>query len=300
VINVPWRVQSKARALGAEQWLQDLPVLVAALEAEWDLTVGRPYEDGTDAFVAEATLGDGTRAVLKLANATLGEATAHEITALHLAHGEGCALLLRADPGRRALLLERLGRPLSQCDRSLKERQEILCRCAERFWRPAPGCGLPTGAQKAQWLEDFIGQAWEDLDRPCAERTVDQAIGCAERRRAAHEDDLSVLVHGDVHQWNALQADAEFKLVDPDGLLAEAEYDMGILMREDSEDLLDGGSWDRAHWLATRTRLSAVAVWEWGLVERVSTGLLGTKAGLQPASRTMLAVADLLASSPDH
>jgi streptomycin 6-kinase len=44
-------------------------------------------------------------------------------------------------------------------------------------------------------------------------------------------------VHGDVHQWNALEAPADveqgFKLVDPDGLLAEAEYDLGVIMRED-------------------------------------------------------------------
>jgi streptomycin 6-kinase len=30
------------------------------------------------------------------------------------------------------------------------------------------------------------------------------------------------LVHGDVHQLNALESDSGFKLVDPDGLLAEA------------------------------------------------------------------------------
>jgi streptomycin 6-kinase len=30
------------------------------------------------------------------------------------------------------------------------------------------------------------------------------------------------LVHGDVHQLNALQNDGGFKLIDPDGLLAEA------------------------------------------------------------------------------
>jgi len=30
-------------------------------------------------------------------------------------------------------------------------------------------------------------------------------------------------VHGDGHQWNALQSDSGFKLVDPDGLVAEPE-----------------------------------------------------------------------------
>lgn len=73
----------------------------------------------------------------------------------------------------------------------------------------------------------------------------------------------AVLVHGDVHQWNALEAKQGFKLVDPDGLLAEAEYDLGILMREDPTELLDGDPRRRAHWLAARCGLDAAAIWEW-------------------------------------
>ena len=86
----------------------------------------------------------------------------------------------------------------------------------------------------------------------------------------------AVLVHGDVHQWNASQAEGGFKLVDPDGLLAEAEYDLGILMREDPLELLDGDPDNVPDGSLPRTRLDATAIWEWGVVERVSTGLLGT------------------------
>ncbi len=84
-------------------------------------------------------------------------------------------------------------------------------------------------------------------------------------------------------------------LVDPDGLLAEAEYDMGIVMREDPVELLSGDLHERARWLATRTGLDATAIWEWGVVERVSTGLLCTVVGLQPVGQQMLAVADRIA-----
>ena len=101
-----------------------------------------------------------------------------------------------------------------------------------------------------------------------------------------------MLVHGDVHEWNALEAGDGFKLVDPDGLLAEPEYDLGIIMREDP---LEGDLHERARWLAQRTGLDEKAVWEWGVVERVSTGLLGTRVGLQPVARQMLAAADELA-----
>ena len=103
-----------------------------------------------------------------------------------------------------------------------------------------------------------------------------------------------------MHQWNALAAHDGFKLVDPDGLLAEAEYDMGILMREDPLDLLQGYAHERARSLAARSGLDATAIWEWGVVERVSTGLLCTKIDLQPVGREMLAVADRLADDVDE
>lgn len=105
-----------------------------------------------------------------------------------------------------------------------------------------------------------------------------------------------MLVHGDVHQWNTLVAGDGFKLVDPDGLLAEAEYDMGVVMREDPVELLCGDPHERARWLARRTSLDATAIWEWGVVERVSTGLLGTMVGLQPVGHQMLAAADRIAN----
>ncbi len=101
-----------------------------------------------------------------------------------------------------------------------------------------------------------------------------------------------MLVHGDVHEWNALEAPGGFKLVDPNGLLAEAEYDLGIVMREDPVELLEGDPHERARWLAVRSGLDATAIWEWGVVERVSTGLLATRVDLQPVGHQMLAAAD--------
>jgi streptomycin 6-kinase len=203
--------------------------------------------------------------------------------------------LLRDDSARGALLLERLGRSLHQLGLPIRKRHEILCATATRVWRPAPDCGLPTGAEKGRWLADFIAATWEELDHPCSERAVDYALICAARRVEAHRDERAILVHGDVHEWNALEAAGGFKLVDPDGLLAEPEYDLGIIMREDPLDLLDGDPRERARWLAAHTGLDAESIWEWGVVERVSTGLLCTRVGLQPVGRQMLAVADRVA-----
>jgi streptomycin 6-kinase len=294
--SVPPVVRKKALAVGAAAWIDELPGLVRYFEREWQITVGRSYGSATEALVAEATHADGTPAVLKLMIPRPGEHARREITFLWLAGGDGSVRLLRSDEGLGALLLERLGRSLDQLGLPIGRRHEILCAAAERIWRPATGCGLPTGADHGRFLAGYITRTWTELGRPCSARAVDYALACAARRIDAHDDERAVLVHGDVHQWNALEADGGYKLVDPDGMLAEAELDLGIVMREDPVELMHGDPHERARWLARRCGLDATAIWEWGVVERVSTGLLLTKIDLQPVGHQLLAAADHVAS----
>ncbi len=297
-LAVPATVRAKAHAFGAGQWLDDLPGLAADLEQEWSVTIGGVFPDATEALVAEATLADGTPAVLKLCVPREGNLPEQEITVLRLVDGEGCPRLLRDDVARGALLIERLGPSMHDLGLPIGQRHELLCAAAERIWRPAPGADLPTGAAKGRWLIGDLTATWEALGRPCSERAIEHAIECATRRIAAHDDERAVLVHGDIHEWNALAAGGgSFKLVDPDGLLAEAEYDLGVMMREDPVELLRGDPMDRAHWLARRCGLDATAIWEWGVVERVSTGLLGVQIGMQPVGGQMLATADVIAAT---
>jgi streptomycin 6-kinase len=293
--TVPPAVAAKARVAGAEDWLAGLPDLVAGLERDWGITTGRVYPDASEAVVAEAVTADGTPAVLKLVVPRAGGHAAHEIAVLRLAGGDGCAALLRADEGRHALLLERLGPQLADLGLPQPRRLDLLCAAAARMWRPVPpAVTLPTGAEKGAWLIGFVEQRWAELGRPCTRAAVDHALRAAERRVAAHDDDRAVLVHGDVHEWNALVAGDGVKLVDPDGLRAEPEYDLGVLMREDPVELMAGDPRDRARWLARRTGLDAAAIWEWGVVERVSTGLVLHGIGLQPVAGRMLAAADAI------
>ncbi len=244
-------------------------------------------------------MADSTPAVLKvLVPRRDGGFDDHESTVLRLADGDGCPLLYRDDPAR--------GGPVDRASRTFDVRTRAPLRAAS----PTPvRCGvdhlatrsrrvdLPTGADKAAWLSEFIAVTWSELDEPCERRTVDHAIECAERRLAAHDPERAVLVHGDVHQWNALQVGAtrSFKLVDPDGLLAETEYDLGVILREDPDEPGAADTMATAHWMAARHGLDATAIWEWAVIERVSTGLGATKIGLQPAGRQMLALADRIA-----
>jgi streptomycin 6-kinase len=300
-IEVPDAVAAKAHHFGAAAWLAGLPDLVADLERRWSITVGAPFGDATEAWVAPATRADGGRAVLKLVVPRPGDNTRHEITALRLVGGGPCPELLESDEARNAMLLERLGPSIAGYGMPLDTRLKIFTWLAPRIWRPAAGHGLPTGAEKGRWLIDFITRMWDELDRPCSESAVDYAVACARRRIAAHDDERAVLVHGDIHQWNTLRVDDDprtgYALVDPDGLLAEPEYDLGVIMREDPVELLTGDPWDRAWYLAAQTDTDVTAIWEWGVTERVSTGLLLTSIGVQPGGRQMLEVADRISRS---
>ena len=98
-------VRNKALAAGAARWLDDLPGLIASLERDWRIAVGRPFPDATEAFVAEAVPygAAGPSPVLKLMIPRAGDHARHEITVLRMAGGEGCARLLRADEDRGAV-----------------------------------------------------------------------------------------------------------------------------------------------------------------------------------------------------
>jgi len=188
--EVPENVRKRAIAAGAEAWLDGLPALVEAIERGWSIEVGRVLSGGSEAFVAEATLEDQTRAVLKLLLPRDDDTAWNEISALRIANGIGCARLFRADITRGALLVERLGPPLSESGLPAPKRLEVLCDTAMRLWRPAPDCGLPTGPEKGRWLAEFIVASWERLGHPCSKRAVEtmhwSALSAASPRTTTH------------------------------------------------------------------------------------------------------------------
>jgi streptomycin 6-kinase len=306
VVDVPVAVRQKALARGEEgrRWLRGLGHLIGELERSWGVVVGHTLEGGSESYVATARPDSGHAAVVKLVMPPY-EPFAGEVRTLLAAEGRGYARLLNQDEDRHAMLQERLGPSLRESGLPVSARAEILCATLENAWEtPAPP-GLPSGKEKARWLSRFISATWEVLGRPCSRPAVEQALAFAASREAAFDPTVSVLVHGDAHDANALQAlegtQKRYKLVDPDGLLAEPAYDLGILMREWSNELLSGDAArlgrERCAHLASLTGVDASAIWEWGFVERVSTGLLATRVGAVRLGREMLDVAEVWAAS---
>lgn len=291
-LDVPEEVRNKLVADGSEAWLDELPSLVETLARDWSLTIGPTLSGGHLALVVEATGSDGTAAVLKIGVPGTRRQLGFEATALRLAGGDGCATLLRDDLDRDALLLERLGPAMYRVVPDPAIRHDLLCDLASRMWRPIDAhVDLPSGADLAREYAELLPRLWEATGRACSQATVDVALECLERRRRAHDDRRAVLVHGDVHELNALQApDGTFKLVDPEGLRAEPACDLGTIVRcnpDFGDDL-----WARTQRLAERTGVDTTAIWEWGTIHRVVSGLYSRSIGYQPFGDLLLAEAD--------
>lgn len=294
MIEVPPTLRKARAAAGESAWLDSLAELVGEMASQWSLAVGRSCDGfGMNALVVEVTTEDGTAAVLKLAPPSEADKLALETTVLRLADGHGCVRLLDADMDHRAALLERLGPSMYDLGVPRRLRHELLVAGVQGLWRPVDrSVRLQSGAERARWTIERLEEVWEQSHRACSERVLADAIVCAERRAAAHDVARAVLCHGDLHELNALQAeDGTFRLIDPEGVVAEPEYDLGVLMRNaPGEDDLQ----ERADWLATATGCDRTAIWEWGTAERVLSGLWCRVVDHQPHGDKQLADAERL------
>lgn len=300
-VSIPEPVRRRALSRGPEgrAWLDGLDALLAGLAREWGLSIARTLTGGTEALVAEVTMADGRPAVLKVAPPGSGLAEG-ELQTLLAARGRGYAEVYRHDRSREAVLLERLGPSLADSGLSADAQLEVLCATLQEAWAPLPeGVRLPTGAEKARSLAELIERTWREQGRPCPERVIETALHYAEIRRRSFDPASAVLSHGDGHPWNTLRVPGDpagrYKFVDPDGLFVERAYDLGILMREWTSELLLGDprvlGGRRCRWLAARTGVDPEAIWQWGFMESTSTGLHCMQVGLEGAHE-LLTVAE--------
>jgi streptomycin 6-kinase len=286
-VEDPLRLQPLTRhrlaAMGepGRAWVAALPELLGRLEQQWSITLGQAIPGGSGSYVAIATNADGSPAVVKVAVAE--EGWADQVATLDRAQGRGYVRLLKADPSRRAMLLERLGRPLDHAGWSPDRQLGCLADTLALAWQDARDLRPDPGSDKATQLGTFIAGAWPRLGRPVSERVVEQALRYAERRAAEATTDLAV-VHGDPHPGNLLAvpnqrpgAETGYVFVDPDGFVADRAYDLGVALRDWTSLLLGPDARRTAERLcsvlAERSRVDAQRIWEWGFVERVSTGL---------------------------
>ena len=306
--HIPPVVRLRAASLGDEgrRWLAGLPDLVADLEARWSVRVERSLGGGTAAFVGAARMVDGTPVILKLSvpDPDLGD----EIGTLDRARGRGYVHLLAYDTGRDAMLLEALGPALNRVNLRPEGQLEIICRLLATAWMvpPAASGRMALPRDKATSLDRLVRQLWDELDEPYSPRVVGQALVFARRRADAFDPARAVRLHGDAATANALRvrsarpgAETGFVFVDPDGFVGDPAYDLGVALRDWCPELLAsddprGLARHYCHLLAAHSGLDEQAIWEWGFLERVSTGLYLQAMGAEDLSRPFFVTAKAL------
>lgn len=255
-----------ARAKGGDAWVAGLPGTIAALRQRWGITVGESLTGGTAAYVARVTTATGDPAVLKISVPGVG--FDQEIRTLLAAGGRGYVRVLDAAPDLDAVLLEPLGRRLTEAALTPDDRLDVLAALLSIAWQlppDGPAENLATG------LIDLIGK----LRRPEHDAVIDEALRCARRRSAAFDPDRCVRVHGDAAAANVLERPGDgWVFVDPEGFVGDPDYDRGVAARDWCDELTAAPD-PRALLRSYCRRLGGdpQAVWEWAFVERVSTGL---------------------------
>ncbi|HTW16966.1 MAG TPA: aminoglycoside phosphotransferase family protein [Nocardioides sp.] len=198
--------------------------LARGLLEEWALAPDGAELRGTGAVVLPVRTGDGERAVLKV-SVPHPEAE-HEHLALQHWHGRGAVRLLRADPRRFALLLERL-HPEDLGDRWDVEACEIVGSLYARLHVPAPPQLRP--------LTSYVGESTDRLaqlprDAPVPHRLVEQAVSLA-RDLVADPASTGTMIHGDLHYANVLAADREpWLAIDPKPMSGDPHYEVAPLL----------------------------------------------------------------------
>jgi streptomycin 6-kinase len=296
--------QARVAALGERgaSWLAALPLVIADLEHDWSISVEAELPGGSGSYVVRVRCADGAAAVLKVTLTT--EGLADQLAALRRADGRGYARLLREDLGRRAILLEALGPSLDESGLPPERQLVILADTLTLAWQDPAGRTPASGEDKASGLYALISELWPALDRPCPAAVVEHALRLTDRLQQVPDREL-VVVHGDPHPGNLLRVledrpggETGYCFVDPDGFVADRAYDLGVAIRDwtawlhgpDPRGILG----QYCQLLAERTGVEAERIWQWGFVERVSTGLYPLSFGAERIALPYLRSAERL------
>lgn len=202
------------------------------------------------------------------------------------------------------MLLEALGPSMGELRFSPEETIAALCRTLRQAWAAPTETAQPEN-NKASQLAQTVHRLWHKVNQPGPEIVATRALQFAERRSAS-DPAHNVVVHGDPHPYNALStptprigAESGFVFVDPDGFIADPTYDLGVILRDWCPQLLAAQApatlaQHYCHLLATGTDLDETAIWEWGYLERVSTGLYLLDLGADHLARHFLRTAEEL------
>jgi streptomycin 6-kinase len=255
-------------------------VLKSLLE-EWALTPDGEARSGACSFVYPVRTSSGTPAALKLGRPDVVDAEGqHEHLALQRWAGSGAVRLLRADPGRRAMLLERLhDEDLGVVDDL--EACEVVAALYAQLHVPALPQLVPLTAYIDRWTADLAALP---RSAPVPRRMVEQAVTWG-RDFCADPESVGVLIHGDLHYANVLAADrAPWLAIDPKPMSGDPHYEPAPMLWNRWDAIVAthdvrAGLRRRFHTIVDTAELDEVRARRWVGVRMMHNALWALEAG---------------------
>ena len=208
-----------------------LPKLAARLLEEWQLSVDGSPTNGHGSLVLPVRTTGDRPAVLKLGFPD--DESEHEHLGLQHWHGRGAVELLRADPRRSAMLLERL-HPESLEDVRDLEACEIVAGLYRRLHVPAPPSVRPLTTYVERWTAGLAGLP---PSAPIPRRVVEHAISLG-RDFVGDPASTGTLIHTDLHYENVLAGDREpWLAIDPKPVSGDPHYELAPMLWNRWEEL---------------------------------------------------------------
>lgn len=224
------------RAMGTrgprwQSWVDGLPRLIRDQLDEWELRADGPAFHGYCSIVLPVRTRERRPAVLKAAFPD--DESEHEHLALRRWAGSGAVRLMRADPHRRMMLLERLQQ------RNLNELWDIeACEIVAGLYEQLHVPALPQlrslAECTARWTADLTGLP---RSAPVPRRLVEHAITLGQDL-AGDPATTGTLIHGDLHYENVLAADREpWLVIDPKPMNGDPHYEVAPMLWNRWEEL---------------------------------------------------------------
>jgi streptomycin 6-kinase len=266
------------------QWARRLPEVLAECERRWGLEIGPPFPKLSYNYAAPATRADGSAVVVKACFP--GREFGTEVQALRIYDGRGAVRLLDFDLEHGLMLLERLepGTLLATLEDD-EAATSIAASVMRQLWRPAPAeHSFPT---VADWGRGFarLREHYGGTTGPFPEKLVDRAQRLFAELVASSGE--PVVLHGDLQHYNILaSARSEngmaWLAIDPKGVIGEAEYEIGALIRNPVPQFLSWPQLDRVSsrrldQLASELGFDRVRLRDWALAQAVLSAWWGVE-----------------------
>jgi streptomycin 6-kinase len=237
-----------------EDWLDELPVLLGDLLREWELEpVGRTMSGACSVALPVRLLGAGREAAGVSGEAVLKVSWPHpeaatEALALQTWNGHGAVRLLRADPARFVLLLERLHtRDLTTVE--VDDACVVIGDLLRTLRRP-PHPRVPRLVDHAERQARELRAAPAVLPR----RYLDQAAALA-RELVARPPAEDRLLHTDLHYTNVLGAyRSPWLAIDPKPMAGDPAFEVAPALWNRPDEL---GTGSEVRW-SLRRRLEII------------------------------------------